>query len=193
MVYNEFEGFAEKTGTHTVKNGEILYNSVILNMNGKKYSTPLVSVIGSTSAYFSQGKKGKYFYIKNDDIKKKMSASDALNCPDLTIYAVITEDGEYVFDLKILKDAEEALGKIVRSLYLVFFSQLLLSLMTVFILIGFVGLFYLFFKILPSINRVKEFRKRLNVKRVTQHLSEKGFDLESSLVSKEFGWEEHKD
>lgn len=189
MIYQEFDGFAELIGNYTNTKGNSLYHNVTLNIEGEQYSTPLIAASGAASDYFYQGKKGKYFYIKYDDLKEKMPKQQAINQPDLVIYAVITEDGENVFDLKTLTDAEMLLKKTMKLLYLSFFLILFFSIITVPFLIGIVGLIWVFIKYLPFIKLVKEVQRRADINNIKKHLSDNNFDLNSTLVTKKFGWE----
>jgi hypothetical protein len=189
MIYQEFDGFAELIGNYTIIGGGTLYHNVTLNIEGEQYSTPLIAASGAASDYFYQGKKGKYFYIKCDDLKEKMPKLRAIHQPDLVIYAVITEDGEYVFDLKSLIDAEMIFKKTMKILYSLFLLFLFISILTIPIIIGVVGLIWLFFKYLPLIKVVKEAQRRADIKKIKRHLADNNFDLNSTLVTKKFGWE----
>ena len=119
-----------------------------------------------------------------------MPKLQTINQPDLVIYAVITEDGEYVFDLKSLIDAEMIFKKTMKILYLSFFLFLFLSILTIPIIIGVVGLIWLFFKYLPLIKVAKEAQSRADINKIKKHLDDNNFDLNSTLVTKKFGWEE---
>lgn len=189
MIYQEFDGFAELIGNYTNTKGNSLYHNVTLNIEGEKYSTPLISASGAASDYFRRGKKGKYFYIKYDDLKEKMPKQQAIDQPDLVIYAVITEDGENVFDLKTLTDSEMIIKKQMKLLYFSFFSMLLFSIITIPFLIGIAGLIYVFIKFLPFIKLAKEVQRRADINNIKKHLSDNNFDLDSTLVTKKFGWE----
>ena len=210
-----FNGRVESVGTHTVKKGSTDYQNVMLNIEGESFSVPMVSGMGSAGDYFSKGVPGKYFYIKLSDIKDSFYEIAPLNMklsaesmPDMAVYAVITDDGEHVYDrelfsrtskeLDLTNNNMERISKLfslmkfialIPLLFIMYAAPWLVS----FILITIVFLGGKIFQKIFPFKKMKEIAKsslkRADIGDLENFLSQNGFDLQSSKVSTRFAWE----
>jgi len=162
MEYGIIEGFAEKLdGINRVGNGAKI-QSVKLNERMERLNN--ISGEGSIIEHFIEGTKGKYFYINTQDIRSKLPIEHQNDVGEYILFALITEDGEHIYDVNNIKSARHLFSKILKQvdvakkiglLFLIGFVFLILLAPPIALLIFVPFLFFILILSIPAIIKVK--------------------------------------
>jgi len=209
---SSFDGYAESVESFKRLPTMTQHDGTSIKVDGASFLVPKIDSYGRIGEYLNQGKSGTFFYIKTEELGKKHAllsqfSAEVKNGPHMMIFALLTKEGEYIYERNIhlkhmgVLDKADGMAKKLKYILLLPAFYFLLTFMTGdSIIIGIFGallaiasfplvVFFLIGMFIKA--KVSAFsndlRERGNIDLMDDYLLKQGFVIKQSGES--LGWE----
>ena len=172
-VYGTFKGKAISYEGEEVNVAGAKYQTVTLDISKGKKIARNVQVMDYLLNAFQNGRKGQYFYAQ-------AKGSLPENLYMILIYAVITEDGEYIFEREIFEEAEHSMQTMLKSANRSMKIYFIVSILLIPLIIGIPMLIATSFGWWLKKKLLRKTSHFYDLTQIEKELTSKGFDLKKS-------------